>query len=43
MKLKQASSQGLLHAECTELGEGSRSEGGRSAGEEMVLEPWLFP
>ena len=43
MKLKQASNQGLLHAECAELGEGSRSEGGGSVGEEMVHEPWLFP
>ena len=43
MKLKQASIQGLLHAECAELGEGPRSEGGGSAGEDMMLEPWLFP
>ena len=47
MKLKQASNQGL-HAEWTELydgsrSEGPRSEGGGSAGEEMMLEPWLFP
>ena len=43
MKLKQISNQGLLHAECAELGEGPRSEGGGSAGEGMMLEPWLFP
>ena len=43
MKLKQASNQGLLHAECAELGERSRSEGGGSVGEEMVRKPWLFP
>ena len=48
MKLKQASNQGLLPTECSELdegprSEGPRSEGGGSAGEEMMLEPWLFP
>ena len=43
MKLKQASNQGLLPTECSELDEGPRSEGGGSAGEEMMLEPWLFP
>ena len=42
MKQIQASNQGL-HAYWTKLLEGYRSEGGGSVGEEVMLEPWLFP